>query len=103
MHGLDVSMPSVSRSLAVVVIGAATTLLTGFYTGRMWWLAFWGKPSPQRPVEHPHEAPPVMLVPVAILAALAVVGGFIQTRALGIGPSAVSDLDRKSTRLNSSH
>ena len=33
----------------------------------------------------------VMLVPVAILAVLAVVGGFIQTRALGIGPSAVSD------------
>jgi NADH-quinone oxidoreductase subunit L len=32
-----------------------------------------------------------MLVPVAILAVLAVVGGFIQTRALGIGPSAVSD------------
>src|SRR5438477_9143827 len=78
-------------TLAVWGIGFLTALLTGFYTGRMWWLAFWGKPSPQRPVEHPHEAPPVMLVPVAILAAFAVVGGFIQTRALGIGPSAVSD------------
>jgi NADH-quinone oxidoreductase subunit L len=32
-----------------------------------------------------------MLVPVLILATLSVVGGFIQTRALGIGPSAVSD------------
>jgi NADH-quinone oxidoreductase subunit L len=32
-----------------------------------------------------------MLIPVAILAALAVVGGFIQTRALGFGPSVVSD------------
>src|SRR5439155_1125995 len=60
---------------SVWVIGALTALLTGFYTGRMWWLAFWGKPSPQRPVEHPHEAPPVMLVPVAILAVLAAVGG----------------------------
>src|SRR5881275_45183 len=76
---------------SVWVIGALTALLTGFYTGRMWWLAFWGKPSPQRPVEHPHEAPPVMLIPVAILAVLTVVGGFIQTRALGIGPSIVSD------------
>src|SRR2546430_2749345 len=76
---------------AVWVVGFATALLTGFYTGRMWWLAFWGKPSPQRPVEHPHEAPPVMLIPVAILAVLTVVGGFIQTRALGIGPSLVSD------------
>ncbi|TMC54807.1 MAG: NADH-quinone oxidoreductase subunit L [Chloroflexi bacterium] len=89
--GLALSKPGDSLSLAVWVIGAATALLTGFYTGRMWWLAFWGKPSPQRPVEHPHEAPPVMLIPVAILAVLAVVGGFIQTRALGIGPSAVSD------------
>ncbi len=73
------------------VIGALTALLTGFYTGRMWWLAFWGKPSPQRPVEHPHEAPPVMLVPVAILAVLAAVGGLFETRALGFGTSAVTD------------
>ncbi len=88
--GLAFSRPG-TLGLVVWVVGAITALLTGFYTGRMWWLAFAGKPSPQRPVEHPHEAPPVMLVPVAILAVLAVVGGFIQTRALGIGPSAVSD------------
>jgi len=78
-------------SLSVWVIGAATALITGFYTGRMWWLSFWGKPSPQRPVEHPHEAPPVMLIPVAILAVLATVGGLIQTRALGFGPAIVSN------------
>jgi len=72
-------------------IGFVTALITGFYTGRMWWLSFWGKPSPQRPVEHPHEAPPVMFVPVAILAVLATVGGLLQTRALGFGPAAVSD------------
>jgi NADH-quinone oxidoreductase subunit L len=78
-------------ALSVWVIGATTALITGFYTGRMWWISFAGKPSPERPVEHPHEAPQVMLVPVLILAALTVVGGFIQTRALGIGPSAVSD------------
>jgi NADH-quinone oxidoreductase subunit L len=57
----------------------------------MWWISFAGKPAPERPVEHPHEARSVMLVPVLILAALSVVGGFIQTRALGIGPSLVSD------------
>ncbi len=88
--GLAFSRPG-TLGLVVWGVGAITALLTGFYTGRMWWLAFAGTPSPQRPVEHPHEAPPVMLVPVAILAVLAVVGGFIQTRALGIGPSAVSD------------
>ncbi len=85
--------------LTVWGIGFVTALITGFYTGRMWWMSFAGKPSPERPVEHPHEAPPVMLIPVGILAVLATVGGLIQTRALGFGPSLVSDyLDRVVTR-----
>jgi len=89
--GAALSKPGDTLAIAVWVIGAATALLTGFYTGRMWWMGFGGKPSPDRVVEHPHEARSVMLVPVLILAALSVIGGFIQTRALGIGPSAVSD------------
>jgi NADH-quinone oxidoreductase subunit L len=92
--GLAFSRPG-NLGLTVWSIGLATALITGFYTGRMWWMSFAGKPSPQRPVEHPHEAPSVMLIPVAILAVLATVGGLIQTRALGFGPSLVSDyLDR---------
>ncbi len=89
--GAAFSKPGDSLSVIVWGIGFVTALITGFYTGRMWWMAFGGKPSPQRPVEHPHEAPPVMLVPVVILAVLATVGGLIQTRALGFGPQAVSD------------
>jgi NADH-quinone oxidoreductase subunit L len=89
--GAAFSKPDNSLALAVWVVGAITALITGFYTGRMWWMAFAGKPSPQRPVAVPHEARLVMLVPVMILAVLSVVGGFIQTRALGIGPSQVSD------------
>ena len=89
--GLAFSKPDDTMVHVLWLVGAVTALITGFYTGRMWWLAFWGKPSPERPVEHPHEAPLVMMVPVAILAVLAVVGGFIQTRALGFGPSAISD------------
>jgi NADH-quinone oxidoreductase subunit L len=78
-------------TIAVWIVGAATALITGFYTGRMWWIAFGGKPSPERPVEHPHEARLVMLGPVLILALLSIAGGFIQTRALGTGPAAVSE------------
>ncbi|MBO0684951.1 MAG: NADH-quinone oxidoreductase subunit L, partial [Candidatus Dormibacteraeota bacterium] len=63
------------------LIGFLTALLTGFYTGRMWWIAFWGEPSRDRPVEHPHEAPRVMLWPVLALAVLTTVGGFIQVNA----------------------
>jgi NADH-quinone oxidoreductase subunit L len=63
------------------LVGFLTAILTGFYTGRMWWIAFAGRPSPERPVEHPHEAPPVMLIPVVILTVLSTIGGFIQINA----------------------
>jgi NADH-quinone oxidoreductase subunit L len=89
--GAAFSKPDSTLSLIVWGIGFVTALITGFYTGRMWWMSFAGKPSPQRPVEHPHEAPPVMLIPVVVLAILATVGGLIQTRALGFGPQNVSD------------
>jgi NADH-quinone oxidoreductase subunit L len=89
--GAAFSKPDDTLALIVWVVGFVTALITGFYTGRMWWMSFWGKPSPERPVEHPHEAPSVMLIPVMVLAALAIVGGLIQTRALGFGPQAVSD------------
>jgi NADH-quinone oxidoreductase subunit L len=89
--GAAFSKPDDTLALIVWVVGFVTALITGFYTGRMWWMSFWGKPSPERPVEHPHEAPNVMLVPVFILAALATIGGLIQTSALGFGPRAVSN------------
>src|SRR6266849_1817267 len=89
--GAAFSKPDDSLALIVWIIGVVTALITGFYTGRMWWMAFGGKPSANRPVAVPHEARLVMLVPVMILAVLSVVAGFIQTRALGIGPSQVSD------------
>jgi NADH-quinone oxidoreductase subunit L len=89
--GAAFSNPGSTLSLSVWAIGFVTALITGFYTGRMWWMVFGGKPSPERPVEHPHEAPPVMLIPVIVLAVLATVGGLIQTRALGFGPQAVTD------------
>jgi NADH-quinone oxidoreductase subunit L len=74
------------------VIGFATAILTGFYTGRMWWISFWGRPSETRPVAEPHEAPNVMLVPVLVLAALTVAGGILQTRTvLYFGTTLVED------------
>jgi NADH-quinone oxidoreductase subunit L len=89
--GLAFSKPDDSMVHVLWLVGAATALITGFYTGRMWWLSFWGPPAPNRPVEHPHAPRLVMMVPVAILAVLSVIGGFIETRALGVGPSTVSD------------
>jgi NADH-quinone oxidoreductase subunit L len=74
------------------LIGFATAILTGFYTGRMWWISFWGRPSETRPVAEPQEAPNVMLVPVLILAALTVAGGLLQTKTvLYFGTALVED------------
>ncbi|HEV2413508.1 MAG TPA: NADH-quinone oxidoreductase subunit L [Candidatus Dormibacteraeota bacterium] len=89
--GLAFSKPDDTAAQILWLVGAATALITGFYTGRMWWLSFWGKPSPERPVEHPHAPRLVMMVPVAILAILATIGGVLQTRTLGFGTSLVSD------------
>jgi NADH-quinone oxidoreductase subunit L len=69
-------------ALSLWVVAAVTALITAFYTGRMWWIAFGGDPSMRRGVEHPHEAPPVMLLPVAALATLTCAGGLLDPRAL---------------------
>ncbi|MDQ6918560.1 MAG: NADH-quinone oxidoreductase subunit L, partial [Candidatus Dormibacteraeota bacterium] len=74
------------------LIAFATAILTGFYTGRMWWVSFWGRPSETRAVAEPHEAPNVMLVPVLVLAALTLAGGILQTKTvLYVGTSLVED------------
>jgi len=89
--GAVFSKPDDPVSIWVWVVGFVTAVLTGFYTGRMWWVAFWGRPSETRPVEQPHEAPGVMLIPVLILALLSTAGGLVQTSALGFGTTLVED------------
>jgi NADH-quinone oxidoreductase subunit L len=58
------------------------TFLTGLYTFRLYFIVFPGEPSPfVREHHHAHhgkEGPWTMLVPVGILAVLAVIGGWIQ-------------------------
>lgn len=56
-----------------LLIGGA--VLTALYMGRLFFIAFFGKPrSPG--VEHCKESGPVMLVPLLVLAVLALLGGF---------------------------
>jgi NADH-quinone oxidoreductase subunit L len=81
-----------SLGYAVWAIGFVTAVLTAFYTGRMWWFAFVRPRAADRPGgDHLHEAPGIMFIPVAILAVLSTVGGFIQTNALHFGPHLVDD------------
>jgi NADH-quinone oxidoreductase subunit L len=73
--------------VALWTAGIVGTFLTGVYTFRMLFMVFWGEPSAYaREHYHRHgsnggrgkEGPPEMFWPVAVLAVLSVVGGWIQ-------------------------
>jgi NADH-quinone oxidoreductase subunit L len=58
---------------ALLVMGA---FMTAFYTFRLVFLAFFGGPRmPKEMAHHIHESPPVMTIPLIVLAALTVVAG----------------------------
>lgn len=54
----------------------AAAFLTAFYMGRQIWLVFFGEARTPA-AEHAHENPPIMTVPLMILAGLSVLGGAI--------------------------
>jgi len=60
------------HNLPLYILGTVTAGMTAFYTARLWFVAFTGKAH-----GHGHESPPVMTVPLVVLAALSVVAGFI--------------------------
>jgi NADH-quinone oxidoreductase subunit L len=65
------------------LVGAITALLTALYMFRAVFMAFYGKPRLDEHVaKHVHESPLVMIIPLAVLAVLSLVGGWI-----GIPPS----------------
>jgi NADH-quinone oxidoreductase subunit L len=64
------------RSALLWGVGALTAALTGFYMMRLMYKTFYGT-SKTKDAEHTHEATPAVTVPLIILGALAVVGGYI--------------------------
>ena len=72
--------PYVLQNLEFFVIAAKlTAFLTAFYMTRSLAMTFFGA---YRGHHHPHEAPAVMVLPVAILAVLSVVGGVLLAESL---------------------
>lgn len=61
----------------VFAIGLITALLTAFYMTRVTYLTFNGKPRFDDQHHPPHESPSLMTIPLWILAALAIVGGYL--------------------------
>ena len=60
---------------ALGVIGLITAVMTAFYTFRMIFMTFHGKPRLPEGA-HPHEQPPVMTIPLRLLAVGAVLAGY---------------------------
>ncbi|NQW09759.1 MAG: NADH-quinone oxidoreductase subunit L [Alphaproteobacteria bacterium] len=59
-------------------MGITAALLTAFYSWRLLFMTFHGKPRmDQHTLEHAHESPPSMTVPLAVLALGAVISGFV--------------------------
>ena len=68
--------------LALWAVGVLGALLTAFYMFRLVFLAFHGAPRYDGHAIHVHESPKNMLVPLVILAALSVGGGWMAAPAL---------------------
>jgi NADH-quinone oxidoreductase subunit L len=60
------------------IVGAAAAGMTAFYMFRLLFVTFLGRcRAPEEVKQHIHESPPIMTVPLIILAALSVVGGYV--------------------------
>ncbi len=69
--------------LAVYAMGTIAAFFTALYTGRQIFLTFFGEPRDHHAYDHAHESPPVMWVPLAILAFFATVLGFVGAPQIG--------------------
>ena len=73
----ELILASLEEHPVALVLGLATTLMTPYYMGRAFLLAFTGKPR-SHAAEHPHESGWTMLGPMLVLCLLALVsGGFL--------------------------
>ena len=60
----------------VYLLGTLGALLSALYIGRLLFLAFFGEPRTEE-ADHAHESPPVMTVPLLLLAAGTIVAGLL--------------------------
>jgi NADH-quinone oxidoreductase subunit L len=92
--GASAHRTGVMSALYIVVFLTAlvTAGLTAFYTFRAYFLTFWGEEKvPAEAGHHAHESPPVMWVPLVILAAGALLVGYVNADPLANGLDAFLD------------
>lgn len=65
-------------------VGTVTALLTAFYSARLFFLTFFGKPRDQKKYDNAHESPYAMTIPLFLLAIGAIFSGYYGQEILGI-------------------
>ncbi|WP_417515233.1 NADH-quinone oxidoreductase subunit L [Minwuia sp.] len=61
-----------------MIMGLAAAVMTAFYSWRLLFMTFHGKPrAPRETMEHIHDSPPVMMIPLYILGIGAVFSGIL--------------------------
>lgn len=69
---------SLQKHLGFWILGAVAAIMTSFYMFRSVFMTFYGKSRVEHDVAHHlHESPPLMTVPLIILAFLSLVGGLV--------------------------
>ncbi len=72
----EILTSAIVKPMGALLFLSTTAFLTAFYMGRQIWLIFLGK-SRSRAAENASESSAIMTVPLMILAALSLVGGFL--------------------------
>lgn len=60
------------RHILLLLLPLITTGLTAFYMFRLWFLTFAGKPRDEHTHDQAHESPPIMTIPLVLLAAFSI-------------------------------
>jgi len=69
---------SFERNPGYWIVGAAAAIMTSFYMFRSVFMTFYGESHvDHETAHHLHESPPIMTLPLVVLAVLASVGGFV--------------------------
>lgn len=78
---LEAAYVSGSHGQLAYWVGILAATLTAFYSGRLIFMTFHGRPHSEH---HPHESPPVMLWPLYVLAIGAIFSGVVSYYSLGM-------------------
>jgi len=78
----EILAEAISLNPAVYWLLTLAAFFTAFYMGRQIWMIFFGKPRHEA-AEHAEESPPVITVPLMILAALSILGGVLNLPRVG--------------------